>query len=956
MTPFCSSFVESKQPKRRLKNKDGSTLSQQARDGSTPFRLASVLMVVAWLTLLLCVAPPAIGQAVMCYWEESGFKPSSCASPVSGAVVTLTVRAPFSKTNYEYSDVNWYYDGAVTTNKVKTGDLRINVAHVHFASVTVSNFLRYEEDVSFCVIETGSIGYVYKMATTTNKHLFVGKTTTIKSGWASNGISVVKVPISESWYRYTTKTTDQNVCTVSTTAANGFVEADCKTHYLDPKYVVLVTSQFYSNATARWDTVLWSFRQNGVGGSVHVAAVTSTQISTDAFFFTQLESPTVVLKMAPTFAVIVTGSVDMLSCSKCTEGTIINAGVGVIKDAAYASVPVNETIYRYMRQGHVHSKCTWAGGQFSEYDCSQPFTDGKNLDLVVRTATLQSDQVWRSASLEACGRGANTLSIRVSGMTTVQCSAFFVASLTTPALRIEGVPEDVYIGAGAIGGVACPSCRDGAVLFVGQTVEVPPAITKAPIGDGLFRYTTRKRHTTACTVRSESTAFDEFDCELTFAGVEKWVDFTVMDLLVDCTGVAECVMSKNVLNQVFARLVVEPNGTSLRVSTPVRVKSLAVNGTLVGAFVVGDELSFEVKEEDVGNRLNIVAGSGAVLTVTDGGEDVTATETPLFLFAGKVLGEVPNLLSVTCGATTYWAYTTAESVACVCWAKGEALSDKYEGNWCGKEFALGVRKSTLFLDDNSDYIKNGIFFGTDNVTLTTNTSEYIVATRTIDAPDTLVVAKGVSVAVESITAGRVLDIAALVMPVGTQATRIVQTGDSLAVTIRHLDGSLVLEGSAVTASVGDCTDTSTVTINGTVSLSTECGVRLTATDGRAVTVHDSIITLDTADPFTLVGTNVTARVVNAHVALNAFSGVFIGNTSSTFSFDAEENVDVVVAGDGCDVSLGAKGASSLSVSFVEKSPCKGLSKTSDAQRSRSPRRRWPASRATTRSRSGRRAT
>ena len=353
----------------------------------------------------------------------------------------------------------------------------------------------------------------------------------------------------------------------------------------------------------------------------------------------------------------------------------------------------------------------------------------------------------------------------------------------------------------------------------------------------------------------------------------------------------------------FSHFFVKEVSTIPLIKSAVKLKSLAVDRALIGSFIVSDDISFSVKEKDIGIRLNITAEMFVRLFVTKDGRNVTATNTPLFLFSGNVLGDVPNLHGAVCGNVTYWAYTAIGSVPCVCWVDGNSLSGGYAANWCGREFMLGVRKSMLVFDDDTDFIHNGIVFGTDNVTLTSNRSEYIITQRDLNAPDALVVGSGTTLIVETVIAGHVLVINTLeTRNTTTKTTRIIQRGDSLDVSIKRLNGHLILEGGAVNASIGGCTPGSAVTIDGTASLSSACAIYIYATDHSFVGFHD-------------------------------ISGVLIGSLSSMFSFSATENADLVVVGNRCGVSFTSNDELFKRVTFVENALCKGRSKLSDAQHS-----------------------
>ena len=132
---------------------------------------------------------------------------------------------------------------------------------------------------------------------------------------------------------------------------------------------------------------------------------------------------------------------------------------------------------------------------------------------------------------------------------------------------------------------------------------------------------------------------------------------------------------------------------------------------------------------------------------------------------------------------------------------------------------LGVQKTRLHLNAESVFIANGVVFDTDTLTVTTDRGEYPIKQQSIDAPDTLVVEAGVMLVAERINAGRVLSVATLATgSVMTKETRIVQTGETLTVTIGRLAGGVVLSGDVVDAIVGVYESVSAVMLGGFVSL------------------------------------------------------------------------------------------------------------------------------------------
>ena len=885
-----------------------------------------------------------------CEWSEGKYNKDYCTNTDRSTkdYWHLSVLDAYSDVTLWWRQAFWDYDGEVTTNAVWARGLNILKERRYFRYVNVS-YIMYQLTPTLDVIEDGSVACIDNYNNyALEQHVFVGRSVEIPAKLPDVCLSefpLTKVQISDEWFRYTTKTANTDVCTTSM-GEGGFDEEDCKTHYVDPSYVDLVANHTYNNDSAVWRNVFWNVRQAERSGTVRVATTGDTTVSTDSFYFTSLNTKTLHLQRTPTFGVIDEGSVGAVDCPSCQFGPFyFLAREGLAVSNGLEKFDVGNGYFRVTQPPSLFAQCTHNSAGFEEWDCAKGLVDPSLMTLVVNSMFKTSD--WWLAIDYYAYNDQDDVSFK-SKTFSIGREWFGFKALEAEILNLNTFVARGYIETGTIGSVECWMCGSNDVLFVGKSVTAGgDNVQKIPIGNSHFRITKRTEHTSACTVKSGADTFDEFDCERTMAGEEDWVDFAQMELLADCTGADDCTVKKNVSTAAFGRLAVVPPASAVTFAAPVIVRELVVEGTFDGAFVVTGTLSFVVREGTL-SRLDITARDGVALTVTDAdGEVLTATETPLFLFAGSVDGDVGNLRGAACGATTYWAYTSEGSVACACWVKDESLAGGYVGNWCGAEFALGVRKDLVF-DADSAYTANGIVFGTDSVTLTTTDGrEYTIEVEEVDAPDTLVVGAGVLLTAATISAGRVLDIATL----STGATRVVQRNGSLAVTIGRLAGRVVFEGKGVTASIGACTGDSAVTVNGTATVSTRCGVRLDATEGSAVALGGSAVTIDSAAQFTLTGAGFSALVVRAAVALRDARGVLTGTASSALALDVGDGADVVVAGDGCDVSLGAKGGLAP-VSFVSSSPCRGLRGAPHAQRSASRRTGLSAPSATPALRSG----
>ena len=402
---------------------------------------------------------------VYCLWNHTGFNDTACSGTHSSDYNWyLLVHAPYANST-GWRDVKWYYDGDDTTNYAIAMTIQLHSQRTYFRHLYATFGLTFEVEPMAFVIEIGTILNFYVKGHARDRLLFVGKYVGFDT--LPMSAAVQKVPISADWFRFTTKTSNRDVCTVSPTSENGFEEFDCKSHYLNTTYVDLRTNYIYDNATAVWRSVFWNVTQQDADGSVRVATNGTTTISTDKFYFTSLTSPTVVLNNKTAFGVVESGIVDALECAKCMDTTIVVvAGDGVVRDAGYESVRVGTGMHRYMKKGHAHGNCTWTGTAFVEWDCSQSFFDGGFADLVVNAANLGSDKKWRSATLRVCGRVANRLSLVVSETTTVQCDEFNYVSIETKTLRLEKTPTHGVVTSGSVETVECLSCSTNAIYFV----------------------------------------------------------------------------------------------------------------------------------------------------------------------------------------------------------------------------------------------------------------------------------------------------------------------------------------------------------------------------------------------------------------------------------------------------------------------------------------------------------
>ena len=285
---------------------------------------------------------------------------------------------------------------------------------------------------------------------------------------------------------------------------------------------------------------------------------------------------------------------------------------------------------------------------------------------------------------------------------------------------------------------------------------------------------------------------------------------------------------------------------------------------------------------------------------------MTPDEHPYFIFSGSLSGDVATLKQATCASgTKYVGYTTAPTVSCTCWAKGNKLSEGYKEEWCAREFLFGMNTSSLILNYNCPYMENGFVFGKDTVEFSTP-GTYHIYMPSFTAPRAITFHERVLVKTPVIYGKDLLDFHTLeTQNQYSGSTRIVQTAGYLSVVIGHFDGDLILEGESITAAVATCSASSTIFVNGTSTLAVGCVIKVSATPGSRVIIRSSTIVVDNAERFTIGGSG-TIRARAATLAFDAFDGV-------------------VALGDGCSVECSVDGASNAV--FVSTSSSNGLRRT-----------------------------
>ena len=116
-------------------------------------------------------------------------------------------------------------------------------------------------------------------------------------------------------------------------------------------------------------------------------------------------------------------------------------------------------------------------------------------------------------------------------------SVFAFGRLTADEMVTGRPSTKAFISLEVIVEFSCMACNEANALFVWKTVGVGnPTQNKDNIENGFSRFTTWTAHSLV-TIRGESAAFDEFDCELTFINEMNWFNNTTADILIDGTDV-----------------------------------------------------------------------------------------------------------------------------------------------------------------------------------------------------------------------------------------------------------------------------------------------------------------------------------------------------------------------------------------------------------------------------------
>ena len=439
-------------------------------------------------------------------------------------------------------------------------------------------------------------------------------------------------------------------------------------------------------------------------------------------------------------------------------------------------------------------------------------------------------------------------------------------------------------------------------LFVGRDVTVPSEVIALSVSAAWKRYTTQNDAAAACTIAGiYGREFVEFDCEGAAKNERDWVDFTYMALRVPCTS--SCEITKNYSAITFKTLVFASDIDAVAFSNPLSLMDLTVGRTsdapavsdqFIGTFVVHRTVVIAGKHLAVWINLHIVAAEDVAVTVyTPNGERLEPNAYPYYVYVGSVRGGVTTLKQATCpSGRSYIGFTTAQTISCTCWNKGDRLSNGHEEELCSSEFFFGLHTPTLILDQNNGYMENGFVFEQDTVEFWTP-GKYMLLMPSFTAPRSITFHENVLMKTPIIYGKERLVFHTLeTQNQYTTSTRIVQTDGPLSVVVGYLDGELILEGESISVNVASCNASSTVLVNGTSTVESGCVVVVSATPGSRIHLRNSTIAVANGKSIIFKGDVKTATLM-----FDAFDGVVtLGDRGVVDIYaDAVSNV-VVISG------------------------------------------------------------
>ena len=563
----------------------------------------------------------------------------------------------------------------------------------------------------------------------------------------------------------------------------------------------------------------------------------------------------------------------------------------------------------YCRVGDgVVNECHWGADGYTEFDCGTPYITPGTYTLVVSAPYSNQTATWSSVEWRQCGDATDANEVRTRGSLTVHCARFHFEYVQAGILALRQRTVSGVIASGRI--VRLPPSLEGDVawmksgfLFVGRDVTVLADVTSVAVSAAWNRYVTQNDAAAVCTISElYGRDFVEFDCEWAAKHERDCVDFTYTALRVKCTS--SCEISKNYSAITFKTLSFVSDIDAVAFSNPLSLMDLTVGRTsdapavldqFIGTFIVHRTVVIAGKHLAVWINLHIVASEDVAVTVyTPNGERLEPNAFPYYIIVGSVSGGVTTLKQATCpSGRTYIGYTTAPSISCTCWNKGDKLSNGHEEALCSSEFFFGLHTSTLILDENNGYMENGFVFEQDTVEFFTP-GEYWLLMPSFEAPRSITFHEKVLMKTPIIYGKERLVFHTLTTKNQyTESTRIVQTDGPLSVVVGYLDGELILAGQSISATVATCNASSTVLVDGTSTIEFGCVVVVSATPGSRVRLRNSTIAVANGKNVTVGGDGVIL-VQTATLVFDGFDGVVSLGDRGIVDITADAISDVIV--------------------------------------------------------------
>ena len=747
---------------------------------------------------------------------------------------------------------------------------------------------------------------------------------------------LVRTPIHRFWYRHSTD--DTRECNVY--EEDKFAEYECEYDMVDKGWFHLrihrASLAMTQKLAGTWGNVTVERQQTRVhieGGAFELN-VTDTLHVHDPFYLQQLGAVGTLHIHATAgggskyFAprTLPGGAASAIAALVCDDGVEVN-GVALVVPAGSAP-PNTKTaalVDGVVRVGVAQQPTPWcaldADGGLAEFDCrdaaagTNPLvgsTEGLTVSVACAHCLLANEATfghrYKTLRFEA---GADDIAFESAvNVTTLELwgegRALSFERLTAGTLTFAGGVEQARVPFTLIrtfeGAVVAP--EGYAYLF---STETPPAGLSSHSAMGFtYRVGTDAARIAHCTFTG-GCSFAEADCGMMLSDLHKMTAaFPGATHAVTCGGSFR-----------FGAIAYGDELT-LEQTVPLIVVSLSVRGTLRGAFAVRSTLTVVSHTADPGHVLNITAEEGVAVTVVDeGGAAVAASGRAVYLFRGSVAGDVAGLRSAVCASgTTYWAYTTAPSVACACWL-ADGTTAGYEENWCGAEFALGVRGASLDIAAETFEIARPVVYEADAVAFTTTLPRATLTGARLNTPRALTVGARVVLDIREVVVSERLTVDAVAV-----ATTFVASGLSATVAVGRLDADVTV-GSGVSLTVGEVGAGSVTVAQAASVRNAGAGeLRVVAGAGSAVTVGGAVV-VEAAGRFTASAVSAVVRfATSAVVDLADFHATVVGAAGSTVRFSAGAGVGVIFRGESRGVAVSAsKGGAEAAVAFSGDAAC-----------------------------------